>query len=77
MTDWTEHEGAIETGPGASPFGAADRSWCVATEIDVDSTLVGATRELVDTILHDDELAAIEVGPTTDLSAFGDRLDGS
>jgi hypothetical protein len=32
-------------------FWPADRSWCVASEIDFDSTLVGGSRDLVDAVL--------------------------
>lgn len=37
-----------------------DTSWCVATEIDLDSTFVGGSRALVDRILADERLEAFE-----------------
>lgn len=37
-----------------------DASWCVATEIDLDSTLVGGPRALVDRILADERLESFE-----------------
>ncbi len=39
----------------------ADRTWCVATEIDLDSTVVGGPRALVDAVLADATLEAFEV----------------
>jgi hypothetical protein len=38
-----------------------DRAWCVATEIDLDSTVVGGTRAVVDAVLADPGLEAWEV----------------
>jgi hypothetical protein len=38
----------------------ADRAWCVATEIDFAWTYVGGSRELIDAILADDRLEAVE-----------------
>ncbi len=46
-----------------------DRAWCVASEIDLDSTYVGGSRECVEQLLHDD---ALEVLPAT----LEDRVDG-
>jgi len=40
-----------------------DRSWCVATEVDYDSTLVGGPACLVDAILADARLEAFAVSP--------------
>ena len=45
-----------------------DRSWCVATDIDLDSTYVGGTRECIDALLSD---PALEVFP----SRVEDRVD--
>jgi len=38
----------------------ADRAWCVATEIDFAWTYVGGSRELIDAILADARLEAVE-----------------
>lgn len=38
-----------------------DRAWCLATEIDFDSTLVACSREVADGILGDDRLEVFEV----------------
>lgn len=44
-----------------------DRSWCVATEVDYDSTLVGGSRRLVERVLADARLEAFEVDPADDV----------
>ncbi|ALO66274.1 hypothetical protein AS189_06960 [Arthrobacter alpinus] len=54
----------------------ADRSWCLATEIDFDSTLVGGTAELIAAVVHSSDLEALEVTPATNLSSEGDKLNG-
>ena len=41
----------------------ADRSWCVATEIDLDWTYVGGSEELVDDLVEDDRLEAWRADP--------------
>ncbi|HEY5266715.1 MAG TPA: hypothetical protein VIJ40_07875 [Acidimicrobiales bacterium] len=40
-----------------------DRSWCVASEIDLPWTYVGGSSALIDRLLSDDRLEAIEVSP--------------
>jgi hypothetical protein len=52
-----------------------DRAWCVATEIDFDSTLVAATHECAHTLLADDRLEALEVGPADRLDHGGDLIN--
>lgn len=54
----------------------ADRSWCLATEIDFDSTLVGGTAELIAAVVHSPDLEALEVTTATNLSSEGDKLNG-
>ena len=46
----------------------ADRSWCVATEIDFDSTIVAGGAELVAAVLASPELEAWPVGPDDSLA---------
>lgn len=53
----------------------ADHSWCLATEIDFDSTLVGGTAELIDAIVQSEVLEALRVTPATDLSSEGDVVN--
>lgn len=50
-----------------------DRSWCVATEIDFDSTLVGGPAELVHALLEEPRLEAWPVEPADD---FTDVVNG-
>lgn len=52
-----------------------DRSWCVATEIDFDSTLVGGPADLVDALLATPALEAYPVSPGDDLGLYGDRVN--
>ncbi len=54
----------------------ADRSWCLATEIDFDSTLVGGSTELIAAVVHSPALEAVEVSCTTNLSSEGDGING-
>jgi hypothetical protein len=63
--------------PGVSPnlLWPADRTWCVASEIDFDSTLVGGSRALVEEICADEALEAFEVEEDDDLSLAGDTVN--
>lgn len=53
----------------------ADRSWCVATEIDLDSTVVGGSRALVDGLLAHPDLEAFEVHEDDSLAYDGDAVN--
>lgn len=52
-----------------------DRTWCVATEIDLDSTVVGGPRGLVDAICAHPDLEAFEVGEDDSFMVDGDVVD--
>jgi hypothetical protein len=52
-----------------------DRSWCMATEIDFDSTLVGGTAELIAAVVHSPGLEALEVTISSNLSSEGDTVN--
>lgn len=52
-----------------------DGSWCVATEVDFDSTLVGGTAELIAAVVHSPVLEAVQVTPATKLSSDADALN--
>lgn len=52
-----------------------DRSWCLATEIDLDSTLVGGPADLVEALIADPGLESYSVPPDGDLSLYGDRIN--
>jgi hypothetical protein len=55
----------------------ADRSWCLATEVDFDSTLIGGSPELIDAILKDARLDAWRVQPIGDLTIHGDHINAT
>lgn len=52
----------------------SDKAWCVATEIDFDSTLVGGA-QLIDAILAHDGIEAYRVPPDGDLTYRGDVIN--
>jgi hypothetical protein len=54
----------------------ADRSWCVATEIDFDSTLVAGDEDLVAAVLAAPGLEAWPVTPADRLTYASDLLNG-
>ncbi len=56
-------------------FWPTDRAWCVASEIDFDSTLVGGTIELVDAILQAPEFDSWRVQPGDSLAHDADRVN--
>lgn len=56
-------------------FWPADHAWCVASEIDFDSTLVGGTTELIRAILTAPGLDAWPVGPDDSLAYDADRVN--
>lgn len=56
-------------------FWPADRMWCVATEIDFDSTLVAGSVSLIDDVLADAALEAWPVQPGDSLTHDGDTLN--
>jgi hypothetical protein len=74
---------AHTTWPGMDPFWPqsanliwpADRSWCIATEIDWDSTLVACAAGVADALLSDRRLEAFEVRYDDDLSWCGDTVN--
>lgn len=52
-----------------------DRAWCVASEIDFDSTLVAGSQELVAEVMSHPQLEAFEVSSTDDLTHAGDKIN--
>jgi hypothetical protein len=52
-----------------------DRSWCVATEIDFDSTLVGGSAALIASVLADARLEAFAVGEGDSLQYDADTVN--
>lgn len=65
----TEHRGTGVPGTRSPQLlWPEDRTWCVASEIDLDSTVVGGTRALLDAVLADPDLEAWEVRPGDSLA---------
>ena len=58
----------------ASLWWPQDRSWCVATDVDLNSTYVGGSRACVDAIVGDGRLEAREVGVDQSLLGNSDDL---
>jgi hypothetical protein len=56
-------------------FWPADHAWCAATELDFDSTLLGGTTELIETILATPTLDAWPVQPDDSLAFDADRIN--
>jgi hypothetical protein len=52
-----------------------DRAWCVASEIDFDSTLIGGSRAAIDTVLASPHLEALEITPDIRLDANADTVN--
>lgn len=72
---WSRSTSFPLTGPMPQLVWPADHAWCVASEIDLDSTIVGGSRTLADAILALPALEALEVPPDGDLSSEGDRVN--
>jgi hypothetical protein len=53
----------------------ADHSWYVASEYDLDSTLVGGSRDLIDAIMASTELETWEMERSDSLQANADRIN--
>jgi hypothetical protein len=58
-----------------SLFWPDDRSWCVASEIDFDSTLLGGSPELIEDVLCRNDLEAWSVRPLDSLAWDGDTIN--
>ena len=65
LGEWTHWEGRSWFDPQTpNLWWPDDRSWCVATEIDLDSTYVGGSVALVEEILGDPRFEALKVRAT-------------
>jgi hypothetical protein len=53
-----------------------DRAWCVATEIDLDSTYVGGSKEMVESLLADDRFEALPASADDPIDTTGDTVNG-
>ncbi len=56
-------------------FWPADQAWCVASEIDFDSTLLGGTTELVDAVIRTPTLDSWPIQPDGSLAAYADQVN--
>jgi hypothetical protein len=56
-------------------FWPADHAWCAATEIDLDSTYVGGSTELIADLLADACLEALPAAVTDDVTAGSDEVN--
>ncbi|WP_207936013.1 hypothetical protein [Actinomadura sp. KC216] len=56
-------------------FWPADRSWCVATDVDFDSTYAGGPAGLIDELLGDPALEAVGVKPTDPIDEDSDQIN--
>jgi hypothetical protein len=52
-----------------------DHAWCVATEIDLDSTYLGASLACVEELLANTELEAMPLDVTAGITADSDPLN--
>lgn len=71
--EWPRSDWFVPQSPNL--FWPADRAWCVATEIDFDSTLLGGTRELVEAVLQAPALDSWAVQHDDSLAADADQLN--
>jgi hypothetical protein len=54
-----------------------DQSWCLATEIDFDSTLVAGSTHLVEAVLAASDLEAWRVQEGDDLTAYANVINAA
>jgi hypothetical protein len=52
-----------------------DRSWCVGSSMDIDSTVVGGSASLIEDVLADPRLEAFPVAADDSLMEDGDRVN--
>jgi hypothetical protein len=70
---WTSSDIFFPQSPNL--FWPQDRGWCVATEIDLDSTYVGGSPALIDDLLQDPRLEALAVHPDDPIWADSDTIN--
>ncbi|MFT3865861.1 MAG: hypothetical protein QM729_16470 [Solirubrobacterales bacterium] len=52
-----------------------DRAWCVVSEMDFDSTLVGGCRQLIEELLSTSELECLSIDPGASLGEDADHIN--
>ncbi len=70
---WVSEDWFLPRSPNL--FWPEDRGWCVASEIDFDSTLIAGPETLIDAIVQSDELEAWPITPHDSLSFDGDTIN--
>jgi hypothetical protein len=58
-----------------SIFWPEDRAWCVATEVDLDSTYVGGSRRLIEALLDDPRFEAWPAELRDPIDSGGDNVN--
>jgi hypothetical protein len=58
-----------------SLFWPDDRAWCVATDVDLDSTYLGGSAELIADLLADERLEVFRVAVTDPVTATSDDVN--
>ncbi len=59
----------------ASLWWPDDQAWCVATDVDLESTYIGGSRECVDQLLEDGRLEALPTEPTHGVTWASDQIN--
>jgi hypothetical protein len=72
--DWNPLEGVVDR-QSPNLFWPSDRAWCVATEIDFDSTVVAGSSALIKDLLNDPQLDSWRVAPTDSLTFDADHIN--
>jgi len=70
---WPSQEWFVPQSP--SLIWPADNSWCLATEIDFDSTLIAGDQHLIDAVLNAEDLEATRIEPSDYLDSRGDTVN--
>lgn len=68
--------GSVFPGPSANLVWPSDRSWCVATEVDFDSTLVGCSASAAADLLESTSLETFRIQPGDSLAYDADLVNG-
>lgn len=61
----------------ASIWWPDDRSWCVVTEVDFETTYIGGTRACIEAILAEPGLESLEIDPAQGITWFSDDVNPS
>jgi hypothetical protein len=59
----------------ANLWWADDHAWCVATEIDLDSTYLGASEACIEELVANSELEVVPLSVTAGITAHSDTLN--